>query len=317
MFENLKEITFELTNRCSLRCKICNIWKEKDKKDLSLEGMKKLLESFEHPVTVSLTGGEPLLHPQFEKIYRYLYKRFLQKKIKNIDVATNAYSQNLPEFLNRNKNYLQPLSLSISVDGLAQTHNKQRGKNDAFLKTIKNILIARKYAIPVMLKFVITEINYSDLLKVHNLCAKTGCFFNFKLFEYIPNYYHRINKISNLPLSEKGIQSIKNSLKEIEKAANTDKDILLSLSLLCIKQYLANKNFNFIKECKTPLHSLFITSQSLIYNCLYQDIIGTMDTWPGINEEKAKIITGNAKTGNCPKCISYHGYLKEFNIIKK
>lgn len=315
MLKVLEKITFEITNQCNLQCKICNIWKEKTKINLSLENIKKILEGFKKPLTISLTGGEPFLNPKIDRIYRYLFKLFLQKKIKNIDIATNAYSKKILDFLENNRNYLFPLSLSISMDGLEKNHNRQRGKNDAFQNTLKNIIVIKKYNIPVTLKFVISKINYKDLIEVYRLSRRIGTSFNVKFIEEVPNYYHRQDEYSDLALNDQELSVIKKDIEEIYKNENKKKN-LTSFSLLCIKNFLNNENLNFIKKCLTPEYSLFITCYGKVYNCLYQESIGDIKNWPNLNWDKAKEISNNAKKGLCPRCLSYHGYLRGINYRK-
>ncbi|MCF7800367.1 radical SAM protein [Candidatus Babeliales bacterium] len=313
LLKDIKEITFELTNRCNLKCKMCDIWQEKQKKDLSLENIRKITETFNDPLTVSLTGGEPLLHPDFDKIYRYLYKLFLQKKLKNIDISTNAYSNNIVDFLSENKKYLQPLTLSISLDGLERTHNIQRGKPDAFSKTLKNIIEIKKYNIFPTIKFVITDLNYKNIDKIYRLSKSLDLAFNLKLVEKINNYYHRYKNDQIKLLSAKNFPFILKSINKILKTQEVKNNKIEYFSFNCLKKYISSKNLNFIKKCFTPEKSLFITSDNNIYSCLYQKKISTVQQWPEINTKRYNIICQNAKKGNCPKCLSYHGYLKEFN----
>ncbi|MCF7888406.1 MAG: radical SAM protein [Candidatus Omnitrophica bacterium] len=314
--DRVKEITFELTNRCNLKCRICNIWKEKQRRDIALEDIKKVLKTFKNPLSISLTGGEPLLHPDFDKIYKYLYKLFLQKKIKNIDISTNAYSKDIIHFLSKNKKYLQPLTLSVSLDGLEKTHNIQRGKPDAFSKTLKNIIKIKRYNIFPTIKFVITDLNYKEIFKIDKLSSNLSLTFNPKLVEKINNYYHRYTNKNFLTLSPKNFSFIQKSIGEILKNRKNNKNKMEIFSLNCIKRFLLSKNLNFIKKCLTPQNFLFVTSNNNIYSCIYQKKIGTIKEWPKINGSTYAKIKKEAQKGKCPKCLSYHGYLRESNYNK-
>ena len=314
MFKTIKEITFEITNRCDLQCKICNIWKENKKVNLPIGAIKKIMESLKKPVSVSLTGGEPLLHPQINVIYKYFFKLFVRKRIKSLNIATNAYSNNILRFLENNRKYLHPLSFSISIDGLAKKHNKQRGKNDAFEKTIKNIFLIKKHNIPVSIKFVITKINYDDLFEVYKLSKKFKCIFYPKLFEKVKHYYHRNKKYPNLMLTVKMLSFVDKYMGLIYNLENkNNKNSLTAFSILCIQKLIKNKSLNFIKKCLIPKYSLFITCYGDIYNCIYKEKIGNFRNCLNLNLKKYKEISNNAKNGKCPKCLSYHGYLRAFN----
>lgn len=315
MIGHLREITFEITNRCDLRCRICHIWKERAKVDLSLNEIEKILELIDTPLTISLTGGEPFISPYMDEIYRYLFNLFLRKKIKKIDIATNAYSNRILKFLKDNKKYLDPLSLSISIDGIEAVHNKQRGRNDAFEKLLKNILAIKKFNIPVTLKFVISKLNYKDIFKVYVFSKKLGHPLIIKCFEYVKNYYHRKYKSPLLALNKKERLFVKEIIEKIYRIEQKkDKNNLLNFSLQCLIKFLNHNNLNFIQKCLTPEYSLFITSGGYIYNCIYQNHVGRIRGWPSLAHKRYERIKNKSRNGNCPKCLSYHGYLKEFNI---
>jgi len=309
----MREITFELTNSCNLRCRICNIWKEPKKKNLFLKDIQKVMKLADSPCSVSLTGGEPFLNPQIDKIYRYLFRLHLQKKITGIDIATNAYSKKIIDFLSFNRNFLGPLSLSISIDGLMKLHNSQRSKKDAFKRTITHISIIKKYNIPITLKFVISRINYQDLFKVYAFAKKIGAAFNLKFFEKIPNYYHRHGDIAKLNPSRKQLVKIEKIIDKIYEFERHNNKTLTRFSLSAIKKLLKSGNLDFVKRCLTPKRSLFITSSGKIHNCLYQNAVGDVKRLIKLDLKRCIRIIRRAEIGKCPKCLSYHGYLREFN----
>ena len=181
-------------------------------------------------------------------------------------------------------------------------------------KISKNIMQLKKYNIPISLKFVISKLNYKDIMKVYKLSQKIHCTLNLKPVETVQNYYHRAIKFNALSLTPKDTMLIENILEEIcaqEFIANKK----LSLFFLrCIQRLFKEGNLNFIKKCLTPKYSIFITCHGEIYNCLYQESIGNLKDWPHIDWNKATKIFQLASRGKCPKCLAYHGYLREFNL---
>lgn len=313
---NIEAVTFELTNKCNLRCAICNIWKEKPKRQLSLKTISKVLGHCQLPVSVALTGGEPFLHSRFDEIYKYLFKLFLQKRVKEINVATNGYSPILLDFLKRNPAFLAPLSFSISIDGLKKNHSEQRGKTDAFKKTLATVLKLRKLGLPVSVKFVITRINYTDLYKVYRLTKKLGCSFYPKFYEHLNHYYHRDGEYPDLELPRKTMNQIALTLKKIrEEEEKTNKRSLLVSSLVVLEEFARKKTYSPFLKCLTPSRSIFITYQGDIYACINQQKISNIAKWPENSDTKiTQEIKQSGLRGKCPKCLSYHGYLREFNF---
>lgn len=313
---NIEAVTFELTNKCNLRCAICNIWKEKPKRQLPLKTIRKILDLCQFPVSVALTGGEPFLHSHFDEIYKYLFKLFLQKMVKEINISTNGYSPVLLYFLKRNRAFLTPLSFSISIDGLKQNHSKQRGKTDSFKKTLATVLKLRKLELPVSVKFVITRINYADLYKVYHLSKKLGCSFYPKFYEHLDHYYHRDGKYPNLELPKKARNQIALTFKKIrEEEEKTYKRCLSISSLVVLEKFARKTTYNFFLKCLTPSRSIFVTSQGDIYACVNQQKISDIAKWPENFDTKiTQKIKQRGLQGKCPKCLSYHGYLREFNF---
>ena len=109
---------------------------------------------------VLITGGEPLLHRQFEKINESLPDFFMRKVL-----FTNGslLSNNVLERLNVNE-------IQISIDGLEHAHDALRGKG-----TYALALDAVKRAIDSGF-----EVSISTMVHAHNLEdfeeVRAGCF---------------------------------------------------------------------------------------------------------------------------------------------
>jgi len=116
----VKDLTIEVTNRCNLKCKQCNIWAEKDKYDLTLQKIKELLTA---PIlkvgNVSVTGGEAFLHPKFDQIFDLLFILRVKKYIQSISLVSHGYLTNVVmNFLRNHSAQLQNFTLDFSVDGI-------------------------------------------------------------------------------------------------------------------------------------------------------------------------------------------------------
>jgi MoaA/NifB/PqqE/SkfB family radical SAM enzyme len=313
MLNTFHSLTIEITNRCNLRCRICGIWKERPLRDLLPEDIERVVRSLPKLGNVSLTGGEALLHPDIERIYRFLFKRYLAGKLKAVDIATNGCSPLVTDFLRRNARYLRPLTLSVSVDGIGKFHDSQRGRRGAFLDTLAQLRSITTMGVPVSLKFVASRLNYPDIDKVASLARTLGCRFYLKTVEELPAYYHRSGTGHTPLLGRKAKAEVLKAIQRLPVEINWPGP-LGTFSLRCHERCLKEGNLDFIRGCQTPARSLFITSHGEIFNCLYQDKIGTLSAWPtGIDRKAARQNTAKGERGTCPKCLSYHGYLREIN----
>jgi MoaA/NifB/PqqE/SkfB family radical SAM enzyme len=72
----IKELTVFLTNFCNLNCIYCSffgkkgIWKNKSKKIMQYNDIKNIISFIPKGTKIFFTGGEPLLHPQIDKILK-------------------------------------------------------------------------------------------------------------------------------------------------------------------------------------------------------------------------------------------------------
>jgi len=89
----LPQVTFVITNKCTLQCKHCNMLIPYVKKDffVTLEDSKAQVTQFlagvDEIFLFSLIGGEVMLHPQFDKILEFVLN---QEKIYRVMVTINA-----------------------------------------------------------------------------------------------------------------------------------------------------------------------------------------------------------------------------------
>ncbi len=146
----------EITRRCNLACKHCgsDCSSQNDTPSLSTDSWVRLIhhisEKFTPTPTIVLTGGEPILCPDFDVIVETLNKTGLRW-----GMVSNGYSleENTLGTLLKNDLY----SITISLDGLKDNHNWLRGKADAYARTIHALRILAQARIPM--KDVVTCVN--------------------------------------------------------------------------------------------------------------------------------------------------------------
>ena len=142
----LGSIYFYMTEGCNLKCRHCWIapkyqneesnWPSIDFelfKDIIRQGKKLGLQS------VKLTGGEPLIHPDINKVLDYLSGENLR-----VTIETNGVKCT-PEIINKILKCKNPF-VSVSIDGAnAETHEWVRGVPgcfDASWNSVRNLISA-------------------------------------------------------------------------------------------------------------------------------------------------------------------------------
>lgn len=128
-----------ITEKCNSKCKTCNVWKEKSKNDLNAEDLRKVFKDdyFNKIVAVGINGGEPFLHSDIDKIIDSVLSL---KQIRNIYIISNGIIKDkiltkLVDIKNKCKSKSVGLHVTISVDGISETHELVRGIPGSFEKS--------------------------------------------------------------------------------------------------------------------------------------------------------------------------------------
>lgn len=159
---------FEINSTCNLNCIHCyNDSNGENRIVVSFEIIKNVIDELKKKEVkiLSLSGGEPILHPDFEKIVKYTNDLDI-----DVHVATNGILLNIV-----NLDILKALkSIQISLDGACEkTHEKIRNKKGCFQKVIDNILYLNKVYPQIneklSLKMVINKLNKEEILDYINL----------------------------------------------------------------------------------------------------------------------------------------------------
>jgi len=135
--KDLKQITFEVTQNCNLRCKYCEYGddylynRKRSEKELNFETAKKGIDYIfgiiknrnKKDLAISFYGGEPLLNfNTLSKIVKYSKKKFSDWNI-HFYMTTNGtlLNEKIIEFLSSNN-----FRILVSLDGPEEIHDAKR-----------------------------------------------------------------------------------------------------------------------------------------------------------------------------------------------
>lgn len=152
--------------KCNLHCAGCGRIREyKDIVDkmLTLDDCLAAANEAGAPV-VSITGGEPLLHPQIAQIVRGIVK---QNRFVNLCTNGQLLERSLKEFEPSSH-----LSFVLHMDGLAATHDNLAGKEGVFNTALSAIKAARKAGFQVLINTTIyKQTNIEEIKQLFKLLA--------------------------------------------------------------------------------------------------------------------------------------------------
>ena len=171
----LNQIYFYLTQGCNLRCRHCwiapkyqteeTIWPSVDFelfKDIVSQGMDLGLSA------VKLTGGEPLIHPDIEKILDHIREKELKLTIETNGVKCTP---GIVEKIVRNKNPF----VSVSLDAPdAETHEWVRGVPGCFDAAIEGVRNLVKAGLRPQIIMSVMRRNADQMETVVRLAEKEG-----------------------------------------------------------------------------------------------------------------------------------------------
>ncbi len=135
----LKQLFFELTIKCNEHCWHCGsrCGDIDSKNELSLDEWKGILDEIKseydgHLPQINVTGGEPLLYPHFEELMTYAKSLgFRWGMTSNAVLIDRGCAKMLERSGMR--------TISVSIDGLEDTHDRLRGKKGAYRLAMEGI----------------------------------------------------------------------------------------------------------------------------------------------------------------------------------
>lgn len=173
----LYELIFFVTSRCNSNCRHCfnrsNL--NNGVKDLSLEEINGFAKNLPEIENLLLSGGEPFLRNDLAELIN-IFKT--NNNIKTISIPTNGIlTDRIIEACVKILKIegLEGVSINISLDGLAETHDQIRGVPGNFqkvLSTLKELGQLKDKRLNILINSVISQDNYQEL---------------FSLFKYLEN----------------------------------------------------------------------------------------------------------------------------------
>lgn len=167
---HLRWLFFELTDRCNLRCRHCGSSCTAEGQALTVDDVKRTLKTIRHnpdKPTICLTGGEPMMHPDFFKIAGLVKEMgFNWGMTTNATLIDDAAAEKLKE--------AGMSTVSVSLDGMEKSHDSLRQKDGAWRLALRGLEALQKVGFRPQVTTVLHQNNFNELEHMYNLLRGIG-----------------------------------------------------------------------------------------------------------------------------------------------
>ena len=132
ILDSLPVLILNPHSRCNCRCAMCDIWKTIKTQEISVEDLKRQLESIERLQVrwVVLSGGEALMHSDLWSLIDVLRERQIRITLLSSGLLLGRHAASLVKSVD---------DVIVSLDGPPEVHNSIRGVPGAFEITAAGI----------------------------------------------------------------------------------------------------------------------------------------------------------------------------------
>jgi len=268
-------IHLSITNKCSLKCKQCDIWKNQHNNEMSTDEIKQVISDLKRwlgSFTLNLAGGEPFTRRDIFDIIDYSTKNQVE-----VSITSNGYLIN--------KNIAERIlesglkSLNISLDGInPKTHDYIRNKTGCFKRVMKSIgylnqpdrkvcLVIATLLMGYNMEEIIPLVNWVESKNLNgiifqplynNFGRKYDAYW-YKENEFWPNDTNKMNRV---------IDSLIERRKKKSKIINPVKQLVL------LKEYFKDPNIDTSLKCSVGIKNYAINERGEALLCFWLTPIG-------------------------------------------
>jgi radical SAM protein with 4Fe4S-binding SPASM domain len=277
----LYNLFWETTLRCNAKCKHCGSRAGEDchvEDELTTEEIKNVFQSIANKydakkILINITGGEPLLRQDLFDVMDFAHNKlgYMWGMTTNGMLMTDDIIQKMKDTGMR--------TISVSLDGMQESHDKFRGVPGSFNKIIENMnkLKEARFLNYAQITTVINKLNINELDELYELMKKLEVD-SWRIVNMDP--IGRAQDNNNLALDKDDFKKLFDFIKE--KRANSNFDVTYGCTHFVGMKY-ENELRNHMFFCVTGF-----TTGSILYN-------GDIYVCPSV-ERRKELVQGNVRT---------------------
>ena len=162
---HLRWLFFETTNRCNLNCVHCGSRCSSSGEALSVKDVETTLSSvLQDKPAVCLTGGEPMLHPEFFDIAECVHGMgFSWGMTTNATLIDDEAAERLKQ--------TGMSTVSVSLDGMEESHDRLRQRQGAWRRALRGLKALQNAGFEPQVTTVLHRGNYEELDQLYELLS--------------------------------------------------------------------------------------------------------------------------------------------------
>lgn len=163
-------VVWEITLACNLKCSHCGSRAGKVRPgELTTEECFSVIDSLKRLGTreITIIGGEAFLRKDWLQIIEHISKSGIE-----CTMQSGAYNLTEERIINAKKAGIK--GIGVSIDGLAGTHNKIRGRKDSFAHATRCLELLKQYDVHSGVNTVITKLNRHELFELTDILISYG-----------------------------------------------------------------------------------------------------------------------------------------------
>ena len=323
-----EHVYFSLTNRCCLRCVMCDIPKSsaRQEDELTTEEAKRIILQIKEVGVrhLILSGGEPLLREDLAELIRFSR----ENGISWVDIITNGILFNddwAQKLIKSGLNHV-----TISLDGISMANDAIRGEG-SFEKSVNAIdkLNYHKEKMNVThpsigINFTILNKNINDMLKIVEFAKTKKC--NTVVFQpvLVSNVSMQDRKKNALWPSPNELSLLEGNIRKLVNMKEKRNDILIYTDpaiLKAVPSYFRGKRPGKRFKCYEGIKRIVITYDGKLWSCtgIYGDLRkdDLKKIWFSEEVQKIRKDVRSCKAHCLQDCVYFpmdiSGYVKKFS----
>ncbi|SDB69812.1 radical SAM protein [Butyrivibrio sp. INlla16] len=254
---------FELTDRCNLNCMHCgSSCLNTNATYLDFEVISRTLKEVSErydpkQIMICVTGGEPMLHPDFIKVIAASHDLGFP-----VGITTNGTLIDDEMAENLKKAGLD--TVAISIDGLEEAHDAFRRSPGAFRKAMQGVKALKRVGIEPQALTVIHKNNFDQLEDIYNF-VKAEDFYSWRVVNMDP--IGRAKEHEDLLLDGEQLRGLYDFIHEKRFDPDNDMDVTYGCSHFVTYEY-ENELRDYYFQCGAGTKIASIRANGDIVACL-------------------------------------------------